>query len=288
MKTIPVIPGGGASWSGWVKPLSAYVEQLEAEIAGLEARLDNPISGGVPTAYMGQKIFSPESYAFNLDTEQDGVSSNPVNYVVRDGATYDISVRMPGPGVFVARSLHVGIFMRQFRPGFGVRQLYWTPNQLMFKSWTTKFSVFPKQPLLQGTTLSALGTSFFWSLLDSKSSRKLSDELISSEMLLVRESRLPGTSFRQYVAPDNGGIFTLDVPWVFERDGQANFQFRPVTPIVQFDSSLSGTSPAVGLTYDDRENGVRNQSVTVQVELHGYRFLTDQDAMRAGALTRQA
>jgi hypothetical protein len=130
--------------------------------------------------------------------------------------------------------------------------------------------------------------NFLWNMVDTKSQRRLADAYIS-QMVLTPPS-LPETQSNAqdhaFESLPDGDFFKFCTPWVFERDGQANFTFRPITPVFQFDSSLAGTDAAVGLPYDDRVNGKRDARVRVQVELHGYRYETDQDLIRAGALTR--
>ena len=294
---VPLTPGGaGSLWGGWTKPLEQQVEQLEAEIAGLEARVKTPTRPGVPAVYRAAREFVPEfGNAFLFDTEQDGVSSNLVNYVMRDANTYNIPVIFPGPGVFTAKQIKVSIYQRLFKPQFSEpTQLHYTTSLIgLFSSvgpifpFTPKFSLYPKQPISAPFSPRFNAINFVWNLLDSRSQRYLSSDLMSHEFLLPRSpgpfnAVAPGSTQQ---LPD-GGYFQLHAPWVFERDSQVQFQFRPITPVLQFDSSISGLNPAVGLLYDDRENGVRNQTVTVGIELLGYRYVADQDMAEAGTLTR--
>jgi hypothetical protein len=85
----------------------------------------------------------------------------------------------------------------------------------------------------------------------------------------------------------DGDLYDLKAPWLFERDGQLTFTMDPITDLYQFDSSINGTAAPMNLPFDDRENGKRDQSVLVQVEMHGFRFETMQDAVHAGALTQR-
>lgn len=293
---IPVQPGTGSRWAGWQKPIRDVLDQLKAGVEGLGLRLQTHLSPGMPTCYRGRKVFAPETTSFLLDTAQDGVSSNPVNYVLRDGVTYSIPIWMPGDGVFVPDFMKVLFRQRVFVPAYG-REV-WVPGAPSHMQatwlgattwpWTTKFSLFPVQPQVAfGTPVAQpCAVNFFWNMLDGRTGRKLADDWTSSVMLL------PGAPMAQPAdgvwmpATVDGGFFRFDCPWLFERDSNLEFQFRPTNPVLQFDSSLAGTDAAIGLSYDDRENGVRNQSVEVAVELHGHRYRTDQDAMRAGALTR--
>ena len=306
-------------WTGWNKPLHDLLHTLEADLAGLKARLREPIHKGKPASYVGFRDFIPEQSVVQIDTAQTGQGTNPCNYVVRDGQDYDIPVILPGPGVFVAEELTVAIFQQNYAPksaSFSANTVTYkdlvamqsemAPNAFVFPSadtpyFSTKFSVYPRQSNLAylGIPLnSALlppqatrTLNYFWNLIDTKSQRRLADAYIS-QMVLTPPSLPVGqvetTAGRNkvYESVPDGDLFRFCTPWVFERDGQLNFTFRPITPVFQFDSALSGTSDAVGLPYDDRVNGIRDQRVRVQVEIHGYRFETDQDAIRAGALTR--
>jgi len=309
--TIRLSAGTGSRWTGWQKRVSDTLDQLSADVEGLALRLQRPARPGIPASYQATRVFQPEGSAV-VDTEQDGASANLVNYVVRDGQTYDIPCKFTGDGVFVVNRVKVAITQRVFvtplgRPvdipcpvnqvGFANRLLA-VDGQANAQAWTTKFSVFPKQPegLVTGAFVPEAvlfgAVTYFWNMRDDRTGRYLSNNL------------MPCTELQpNYVAPahaqasadarpimrvpiSDGGFYEVRTPWMFERDGQATFQFRPITPIFQFDSSLAGTDAAVGLTYDDREGGRRIQPVTVAVEYHGYRYRTDQDAVRAGALTR--
>lgn len=318
-KSNPLKTSQASWWTGWTKPLQDLIHTLDADIAGLKARLQHPIHKGRPAAYVGFRDFIPERTLVQVDTAQTGEGTNPCNYVVRDGQDYDIPIIMPGPGVFVAEEITVAIFQQQYAPiaasagdapfvldlvdvQLAAMQAEMRANTFVFPStqtpyFTTKFSIFPQQ-----TGIAYLGESnnvrvapqsqrtlnYFWNMVDTKSQRRLADAFISQMVLTppsapVVQRNILNTAFES--VPD-GDLFRFCTPWVFERDGQVNFIFRPITPVLQFDSAIPGTDPVVGLPYDDRINGIRDQRVRVQVEIHGYRFETDQDAIRAGALTR--
>lgn len=309
--TIRLSAGTGSRWTGWQKRIADTVDQLAADVEGLGLRLKNPARPGIPAAFRSVRVFEPETGTINVDTEQDGASSNPVNYVLRDGQTYDIPCRFMGDGVFVMNRVKVAVTQRVFVTPFGravdipcpvlqvgfANRLAAVPRENA-QAWTTKFSVFPKQPegLVTGAFVpeSVLfgAVSYFWNMRDDRTGRYLSSDLMPctelqptyvapAQYLAAADGRPIGR-----VPVSNGGFYEVRTPWMFERDGQATLHFRPITPIFQFDSSLAGTNAAVGLTYDDREGGKRIQPVTVAVEYHGYRYRTDQDAIRAGALTR--
>jgi len=326
-KSNPLKTSQASWWTGWTKPLQDLIHTLDADIAGLKARLRNPIHKGRPAAYVGFRDFIPERSVVQVDTAQTGEGTNPCNYVVRDGQDYDIPIIMPGPGVFVAEEITVAIFQQQYAPiaasiqdgaltdvNLAVMQAEMRANAFPFPSsaeepyFTTKFSIYPQQ--VNGAYLGAFfdidkfsmppqsqrTINFLWNMVDTKSQRRLADAYISQMVFtppsapVTQEAAFvvfPVTTKNQaHESVPDGDLFRFCTPWVFERDGQVNFTFRPITPVFQFDSALAGTDPAVGLPYDDRINGIRDQRVRVQVEIHGYRFETDQDLIRAGALTR--
>jgi hypothetical protein len=281
--------GAASIETGWTRSLEENLLQLQNEIAGLEARVQLGMSEGVPAAYAAKRIFEPENSTILVDLSQEGDPPVAMNYIVRDGQTYDIPIVLPGPGVFVAKYLTVSCYLKYFddETGAYVEQLMTGNRQYIPATqvtavdqahlYTTKFSAkgpSGSQPadevlwvapdLFQNNPYPAL--NYFWNLLDSKSGVKLSDELMGQDVLLPR-SREFSDPTNEYVFGD-GGFFTFDTPFVFERDGQANFLFRPITPFLQ-EASIA-----------------RPQSVMVQVELHGYRYETDQDAMIMGALSR--
>lgn len=300
--TIRLAPGNGSRWTGWQKKIDDQVDQLEAEVEGLSLRFNEPARPGIPSSYRFEKTFEPESAAILVDTAQDGVSSNPVNYVVRDGQPYNIPCVFNGDGVFVARFLKVAITQRIYVTPYASAVFMACPQVMQgwndrtnvlpnLMAWTTKFSVFPRQPQLitpftGNTSESVYGAvNYVWNLRDDRSMRYLSSDYMSSVAQRPGSVAYTGSPTLHAALPD-GGLYEFDTPKPYERDGQATFIWYPVTPIYQFDSSLAGTDPAVGLTYDDRENGKRHQPVTVAVEFHGYKYLTTQDAIGAGALTR--
>lgn len=307
---IPVTAGAGSRWTGWTKKITDVVDQVAADIKGLQLRLSSPTRPGIPTCYRGEKLFVPEDASFLLDTAQDGVTSNLVNYVLRDGVPFSIPVKMTGDGVFVPDSLKVHFKQRLWVPSGGAP--VWMnggmSSQLTYTGatrweWTTKFSLFPSQPASRDASTfwmikaQPCAVNYFWNVVDTRNNRKLADDWVSSVMLL------PGSPMAGFgsLAPTlysmvDGDFFRFDCPWLFERDSQVEVRIWPINPVVQFDSSISGTDVVIGpdlagalpagYGFDDREGGRRNQSVLVAAEFHGYRYQTMQDAMRAGALTR--
>lgn len=261
-------------------------------VQGIVDRLNFSTAPSVKTAYRVNRVFQPETNrAFLLDTSQNG-TTNLVNYVMRDGNTYEIPFQFTGEGVFVAKYLKVSIKQRLYIPAYGQAvQMPCGYNGRMpgnvAGAWTTKFSIFPRQPGGPSFAHVPPQANFYWTMRDN-TGWQLSDNLMSHVMLQPNTLSLivPTVEAERWSPVLDGGLYQFDTPWAFERDGQCVFPFRPTTPILQFDSSIAGDAAAVGMTFDDRESLKRNQAVTVTVALHGQRYLTDQDAMRAGALTR--
>jgi hypothetical protein len=88
-----------------------------------------------------------------------------------------------------------------------------------------------------------------------------------------------GNSTQVRIAPDSE-LFDFDTPWLFERDAQVSFLFRPIMDLYQVDAS-SGVLPYRFV--DDRNQGKRNQQLTVRVEMHGIRHYDRQDVLKEGA-----
>ncbi len=262
-------------------------------IQGVRDRLKYAAKPSLKTAYRANRVFQPDtSRAFLLDTSQNGGAGHLVNYVLKDANTYEIPFVFSGEGVFVARFMKVSIKQRLFVTPWG-RAVQMAANYHsrfpgnVAGAWTTKFSVFPKQPEQTSSHFAVPTTNFYWSMRDN-TGWQLSDNLQSHIMLQPNTVTplLPIDADLLWTPINDGGLYEFDTPWAFERDGQCVFQFRPTVPMLQFDSSIAGNDASVGLPFDDRESGVRNQAVTVTVALHGSRFRTDRDAMRAGAMTR--
>lgn len=302
---LPAAPGGDSvKYTGWQEPLPELVARLRARIAGVRQRLEFPATDVSiwPSAVAGHRIFAPEKGVEYVDALQNN-TTYPVNVVVRSGKTYDIRVIHPGPGVFVGRWLKVSLWMRLFMPSRHGDTEAWLPMPSNTgvghatigtpdpTPYTTNFSIFPVQPhlptLISGVRPPAL--NYFWNLSDPRNGRLYSDKLASHMMLLpsTYQTGAPNKGGPSGNSLGDGDVFDLKSPWVFERDGQFTFQFRPTTDFYQFDSSIPGDQPPMNLPFNDLQGGLRDQSVKVQVELHGYRFETMQDAVHAGALTHK-
>lgn len=276
---IPAGPGRGTIAQGYQPTIPEVAAQLAAETQSLKARLDGGDIEGEPAAYQGVRVFEPESTSFLLDVDQNGASSAPVNYVMRDGQVYDIPILTPGPGVFVGTGLTVAIFQRRYVPALPEAvevnyNSYWSlfPRGV---NYTCKFSLWPTQPAVIDDNFRNLGPSvnFFWNLLDARTGDLYADQPLNHLALRPRQS-VPELNHYSRSPYLDGGMFKFDTPWVFPYGTNLIFKFQPITPVVQYDSSISNTTvPSTGLEYDDRENGRRNQAVSVKVVVHGYRMM---------------
>jgi len=272
---------------------------------------------GVPACYKRDFVFEPEDQTYPSDSGNPGVgfpaflysdlygtapNPTPFNYIVRDGVTHDIAVPIQSEGVFLAKFLKVTIFRRVFVPDFtdpadpndrtrGGQDGGHPIQVKLVQSNVGPFSLAPGglrfTPNLPWTTFGD-GTAggeaynYFWNIVDKSSGRKYADDLLSSEFLL--NQTMPATRFNtpdRYGVRHDGGFFEFDQPWMFERDSELQFQFRPVMPIIQVDPS----SPFLPYGFDDREDGgnKRNGNITVRIEIHGAKFLTYQDSLKFGA-----
>ena len=91
---------------GFIRTLQGKLAQLKLEMKGLMDRLRYKYDEGVPASYVGEKVFTPESTSFDLDVFLEGNNAaniQPVNYVIRDGTTQSVAIRLNGPGAFMAR-----------------------------------------------------------------------------------------------------------------------------------------------------------------------------------------
>ncbi len=285
---------------GFLRGLRGKLAQLKREMGGLLDRGDQRFlpTEGVPFSYVGERVFESEEQSFDLDVWQvvSGVPEagpHPVNYVVRDGQRHSVPIQMPGPGVFLARSMKVTFYQRWWSNA--TQQEVWLPiptgrsfnNALQFgydqgRSTTIKWSIIfgtgfeayvSQVPgVLSPTPANELnGINFFWNLVDQDSQRQLSTELISDIALLNQ-------GFQKQA---DGGFYYFDVPWLFERAGRVDFDFQLITPILQA-AAASTIPPFYDANFnpiDDLESGRRNMSVRARVELHGTKFFTERDAV---------
>lgn len=284
----------------FVRDLKTHVDGLHKNVQGLLARFGQRYGydEGVPHACVGERVFEPEDSSFTLDLlgrGDDAATKQPVQYVVRDGIEFSVPVDTSSVGVFHARFLNVSFYQRWWSAA--QNREFWFPIPIGrsfdhvsaagdgTKVQTVKWSVMHSQtfqtwPNVLNTTHAdapashqsdVCGINFFWNLLDQSGQRYYSNNLV------------PDVALRQqgYHGQDNGGMLSFRVPWTFDRQGQLDFVFRLVNPILQLapTATLFPFTSLDGTPLDDRENGgaSRRQSVKVRVELHGSRFFSQRD-----------
>jgi hypothetical protein len=115
---------------------------------------------------------------------------------------------------------------------------------------------------------------YFWNIIDEKSGRQYAQDWMPHGALLNTR----GNNVSVRVAPDSE-LFDFDTPWLFERDAQVSFLFRPIMDLYQ----VAASSPTLPYVFDDRNQGRRNQQLTVRVEMHGIRYYDRQDVLKEGA-----
>lgn len=240
-----------------------------------------------PAIHVGSAIFTPESTSFLLDTAQSNLGTNAVNSILKSGQDYKVPIMCGGDGVFLATGIRATFWQRFFNnqewpPGTRIGRAVWLQIAPMLNqfdtaangaagnmSWTTKFSCWKTQPEQGNHAASPPSVvvpmlNYAWNLQDERG-WTYSDQLLPRTAMLDRTVQMPfaATNFNS----QDGNIHRFSAPLEMQRKTVMQFVFRPLTDIVQFDSSINGTS--TGLGFDDRENGLRNQSVKVQVEIIG-------------------
>ncbi len=286
--------------TGFLPSLKEQIALAVKDLNGIKMRLEKKLDNAEPACAIGEMVFRPESTTFAFDYLQDGSSSVVSQYVLKDGITYDIPIMFPPPGVMLIRFMKVRVYQRLFVPGCGPMQVPMPPGNFFLRNLevfqTKKFS-FPDN----GASYTALARpgvriysrrlSYVWNLSDTKSGLQYADDLVPDMLLLPQGIGTPTQNATQAdggplgtPAVPTGGYLEFRRPWLFERDGQLSFQFRPIMPVIQPAASDSYAP----YPFEDRENGtaVRDSSVTVRIDMHGERYRTVRDAMKEGAMSR--
>lgn len=254
--------------------LGQSAKALAQEMAALQLQITRRMESGVPDCLAARKQFTPQSNTFAFDYRQDGVSSVVSQYVLKDGVTYEVPVFNNTPGVFVARSMSVNVFQRLYQ-STGPMQKRFAHGDWYLNSHTdlqTRKFAFPDDTTSYAlVTLPMRRLSFMWNVVDARSGQRYSDELVPDLVLTPPAAPILADGSD---APFGGRMFEFDTPWLFDSEGQINFLFRPLTPVIQ----PAATDAYTPYDTEDREqsNTVRDQTVSVQVELHGTRYFTDK------------
>lgn len=302
-KPLPVAVPIGIAQPQPVVGADAMLQQVQSGIKGVSDRINGLDLVTVPASFIGPTpayVFKPQlDSSFYLDVYQDGSPPPPnpastwqkVNYVVQSGTTYQLPIVIGGNGVFLAHRFRINLWQR-FRVnsvyGKNISQGVVSPMLNTFSkpgvitsptiNWTTKFSLWPNQPAGSGTTLATQSPSmnYRWNIQDPVTGYNYGDNLMPASAVLNRDFvDMPdyGESNMTSSVLFDGDWHEFDAPWRFDKAYQLNVMFRPITDIVQFDSSVDiGPAGLALLPYDDRVSGIRDQSVYVQVEFQGERI----------------
>ena len=240
VETGRLMRGSSGQPAGWLQDLGERARVLEQKVAGILARLSTPLRDGVPGCVPAERVFEADTNTivtipnFPIDPYNDGFPflTLTVNPILRAGETYSVPVFFPPPGVFLAHYLVVGVeagftmFNGLNRPGISPVPDYISSMTLVPNVGVIRYT---NQQQVLGTFTSAANhrkptpyVPFLWNIVDNKSGRKLSNTWLPSGLLL--NSRLP----LSHIAVDSD-LFEFDgAGWLFERDGQTQFLFRPL------------------------------------------------------------
>lgn len=268
---------------GFLATAEEEILRLEKDVLGLGARLKYKYDHGVPAAYVGERIFTPSTDIIDVDIEQNGAAAEPCNMVVPSGEEFSIPIILQGPGVFRARYMSVTLYQRYFfNNGANTTNVQWIPipvGKPFFNTDPTSGVGTQIQSVKRSIMYNILGgfladnqgdrlygANFFWNFVDEDSQRRLADDWLPDQCL-----RPQGYQLQQ-----DGGVYQFRTDWLFERANTVSLRLRMINDIMQLDPT-SATFPFLGL--NDLENGQRNQSVKVRVELHGEKFYNSRDEL---------
>jgi hypothetical protein len=291
VETGRVVRGSSGQGVGWLQSLAERARGLRAQLDGIQRRLTSPMIDGVPAAVSGEVTFkanTQEQIAVYYPVQpqvidpEDAFVSLTCNPIVKAGQTYRIPVMFPPPGVLSVQNLVVTLEagMTQFggvnRPRiYALNDYLQTTQYGSFSEYDKPSAPFTWQQQILGTAWQTLPfLPFFWNIIDEKSGRQYAQDWMPHGALLNTR----GNNVAVRVAPDSE-VFDFDTPWLFERDAQISFLFRPIMDLYQVDAS----SDVLPYIVDDRNQGKRNQQLTVRVEMHGIRHYDRQDVLKEGA-----
>ncbi len=298
--------GSSGQGVGWLHDLANRARNIRASIVGIHERLTSPLQDGVPGCANGEMRFQADQdktiSIAQFPTDPDDIvtpallSPLLVNPIILSGQTYTIPITFPPPGVFQAHNLVVGIeagftmFANQNRPGLTPLADYRQTPPNGDAAYGGFVSGAPDERVIRYTwQQQVLGNfaqvmpflPFVWNILDEKSGRPLAQDWIPSGALLNTRGNAGSSTVEQ----TDGEFFEFDVPWIFERDGQVSFLFRPLMDLYQI-AAADAQRPYVtseGAGINDLTGGRRFEEAILRVEFHGNRYYTSQDVLKDGA-----
>ena len=327
VETGRVVRGSSGQGVGWLQPIAERVRGLQAQLEGIRRRLSSPMVDGVPAAVTGELTFkanTQEQITVNYPASPVVLEPGDIypynilpllcNPIVKAGQTYRIPIVFPPPGVLSVQNLVVTMEAGMTEVA-GVSQPFIEPLNDYLETTNGSFNDFGRpyfytwqQQILGQVWRTRPFLPFFWNIIDEKSGRQYAQDWMPHGALL--NTRANGRSAVEYpgqqdiaaVAPDSE-LFDFDTPWLFERDAQVSFLFRPIMDLYQLDAAATiNFNPPLGpvseffpygrlpedvvpppVLFDDRNQGKRNQQLTVRVEMHGIRHYDRQDVLKEGA-----
>lgn len=296
VETGRVVRGSSGQGVGWLQPIAERVRGLRAQLEGIQRRLSSPLVDGVPAAVSGELTFKSDTKEqiqvnYPIDPQALGIIPILCNPIVKAGQTYRIPIIFPPPGVLSVQNLVVTLEAGMTEAAGVSRPRIYALNDYLQTINTGAFDnsgFFPpyaftwQQQILGDAWATLPYLPFFWNIIDEKSGRQYAQDWMPHGALLNTR----GNSTYIRVAPDSD-LFDFDTPWLFERDAQVSFLFRPIMDLYQVDPAAEYPPPFVGPVYpysfNDLNQGKRNQQLTVRVEMHGVRHYDRQDVLKEGA-----
>lgn len=290
VETGRVMRGSSGQGVGWLQSLSERARGIKAQLNGIHRRLTSPMIDGVPAAVSGEATFLANTQeqvqvplpVFVTFPAAITIQQTLCNPIIKSGQTYRIPISFPPPGVLSVQNLVVTleVGMQQFggvnRPRLYALNDYLQTNTLGGFDSSPQYTFTWQQQILsdRGANQPLPFLPYFWNIIDEKSGRQYAQDWMPHGALLNTR----GNNAYYRVAPDSE-LFDFDTPWLFERDAQVSFLFRPIMDLFQVDAS----SAFLPYDSDDRNQGKRNQQLTVRVEMHGVRHYDRQDVLKEGA-----
>lgn len=292
VETGRLMRGPSGQGVGWLQPIVERARNLRERIQGIHARLNTNLANGVPSCVTGERTFIADTAqqitAAAFPINPDLLPAGPalvMNPIILSGQTYRVPIIFTPPGVLQAHNLVVSVeagfisFANQYRQGIESLSDYRNNESYGFLSASPADGVvrYSWQQQVLGT-FSAVRPylPFLWNIIDEKSGRQYAQDWLPHGALLNTR----GGSGQYGVEEPDGELFEFDTPWLFERDAQVAFLFRPIMDLYQIDAA-DAQLPYGGVS--DLSGGRRVEQATVRVEFHGNRYYTSQDVLKDGA-----
>lgn len=306
VETGRVVRGSSGQGVGWLQSLADQFRNLRARAQSVNDRINTPLREGVPGCVNGERKFSanagvivtttnyPTSDPVNPQAGSSGTSIATLllNPIILAGQTYKIPITFTPPGVFEAHNLVVNIEVGltkfantnipNLTPIADYRSYLITSGNISagFVAENASASViaWTNQRQVLGIFQQEIPfLPYLWNIVDEKSGRQYAQNWMPSGALLNSRGFINPVGGR--TVHTDSDFFEFDTPWLFERDAQVSFLFRPIMDLYQVDKS-DATLPYI---VDDKSGGARSEQANVVVEFHGNRYYEKQDVLKEGA-----